>query len=84
MWTDLCSQVVTGSQVFEPEQAVPVACPPSTWIMLHNLMPKHTAFYTNIIKQLQILKICKTESPDICLMLRLKKWQYVIVHTTIS
>lgn len=40
--TDLCSQVVTSGQVFEPEQAVPVACTPSTWIMLHNLISEHT------------------------------------------
>lgn len=40
--TDLCSQVVSSGQVFEPEQAVPVACPSPTRIVLHNLKPEIT------------------------------------------
>lgn len=35
--TDLCSQVVSCGQMFEPEQAVPVASATSTWIMLYDL-----------------------------------------------
>lgn len=41
--TDLCSQVVPSGQVLEPEQAVPVASPPSTRIVLHNLISQCTA-----------------------------------------
>lgn len=41
--TDLRSQVVPSGQVLEPEQAVPVASPPSTRIMLHNLISQHVS-----------------------------------------
>lgn len=41
--TDLCSQVVPGGQVFEPEKAVPVASPPSTRIVLHHLISQHVS-----------------------------------------
>lgn len=41
VFSDLCSQVVSGGQVLEPEQAVPVACATPTRIMLHNLVPRN-------------------------------------------
>lgn len=32
-----CSQITACGQVFEPKQAVPVACTPSAWIMVNHL-----------------------------------------------
>lgn len=46
--TDLCSQVVSRGQVFEPKQAVPVACPTSAWIMLNNLKQRNTELIINL------------------------------------
>lgn len=55
--TYLCSQVVTRGQVLKPEQAVPVACPPSTRIMLHNLMSEHTPL-TSCISSYSLCNSC--------------------------
>lgn len=45
---------MSSGQVFEPEQAVPVARPPSTRIMLHNLVPESKILYQCI----QFIKTC--------------------------
>lgn len=41
--SNLCSKVMAGRQVLEPEEAVPVACPPSAGIMLNNLKYPQTS-----------------------------------------
>lgn len=53
----LCSQVVSRGQVLKPEQAVPVACPPSTRIVLHNLMSEHTPL-TSCISSCSLCNSC--------------------------
>lgn len=54
--TDLCSQVVTSGQVFEPEQAVPVTGPPSTWIMLNNLISE--VYWLHLMPLLTLITSC--------------------------